>query len=178
MQGEPKKSSNKQFNWGKSKEQSTAGFSGRVNDAFISGCSLVTEADVIKNSLIGKGIKVKNVELKSKDVAKTRSFKVSVETHEDFEKLISGEFIPTNVKVSKFIYYRTYSGKNSGLRAPAGPVQSTAVNNALELAREIVAGTTPDRARTLSTNSNSGHTINNILQSRSLPMQESEGSVS
>ena len=177
MQGEPKKSSNKQFKWGQYKELNTAGFSGRVNDAFISGCSLVTEADVIKNSLIGKGIKVKNVELKSKEVAKTRSFKVSVETHEDFEKIISGEFIPTNVKVGKFIYYRTYSGKNSGLRASAGPVQSTAVNNALELARELAAGTTPDRARTLSTSSNSGHTINNILQSGSLPMQESEGSV-
>ena len=120
----PKKTSHKPFNWGKSSSEDIKGFSGRVPAAFISRCSLDTQEDVIKNHLINKGIKVTNIELKSKPIAKTRSFKVSVQTHDDFDKLISGDFIPKNVKIEKFIYYKTFSNKSSLRRQPEKAAQT------------------------------------------------------
>ena len=139
----PKKTSHKPFNWGKSSSEDIKGFSGRVPAAFISRCSLDTQEDVIKNHLVNKGIKVTNVELKSKPVAKTRSFKVSVQTHDDFDKLISGDFIPKNVKIEKFIYYRTFSNKSSTRRPPEnvaqtqGDVYLAAQSLADDLANEV-----------------------------------------
>ena len=104
-------SNKKTFTWGKS-DDTTAGFSGMVPDAFIYRCSLDTEESVIKNQLCKKGLKIKNVELKSHKDAATKSFKVSVETLDDFEKLVSGEYIPKCAKVKKFIYFKNWaSGK-------------------------------------------------------------------
>jgi hypothetical protein len=112
--GVPKKVIIKSFKWGQSSDVKINGFSGRTPDIFISKCSLDTEADMIKKHFVDNGIKIKNVELKSKSIAKTRSFKVSVETQNDFDKLITGELIPRNVKVEKFIYYKKFVDKKIG----------------------------------------------------------------
>lgn len=108
-QSTPRRDSTKKtFTWGKS-DETTAGFSGMVPDAFIYSCSLDTEESVIKNHLSKRGLKIKNVELKSHKDATTKSFKVSVETLDDFEKLVSGDHIPKCAKVRKYIYFKQRS---------------------------------------------------------------------
>ena len=156
--GVPKKSSNKPFNWGRCQGVEVVGFSGRVPDAFISRCSLVTESEVIKTDLINKGIKVTNVELKSKEIAKTRSFKVSVESHADYEKLISGDYIPKNVKIERFIYYKTFSGNNRRLGSSAKAVNASVVDKALTELNQLGGHVTN------SGSTSSAHLIDNILQ--------------
>ena len=47
-----------------------------------------------------------SVEKKSHPSAATRSFKVTVQTLDDFEKLMSGDYIPKCVKVKKFIHFK------------------------------------------------------------------------
>ena len=114
-------SKKKKFTWGSS-DDTTAGFSGIVPDAFVYRCSLETEESVIKNHLSKKGLKIKNVELKSHKNAATKSFKVSVETLDDFEKLVSGEYIPKCVKVRKYIYFKhKANGKVMSGRASSAP---------------------------------------------------------
>ena len=81
------------------------GFSGKVPDAFIYGCSKDTRSQAIKEHLVSKGIGVKSVTLKSHDEAKSSSFKVCVDTVDDFERLLSRKFIPKYVKVKEYIYY-------------------------------------------------------------------------
>ena len=81
------------------------GFSGKVPDAFIYGCTKDTRSEVIKEHLVRNGIAVKSVTLKSHEEAKTNSFKVSVDTVGDFERLLSRKFIPKYVKVKEYIYY-------------------------------------------------------------------------
>ena len=113
--------STKKFTWGSS-DDTTAGFSGIVPDAFVYRCSLETEESVIKNHLSKKGLKIKNVELKSHKNAATKSFKVSVETLDDFEKLVSGQYIPKCVKVRKYIYFKhKANGKVMSGRASSAP---------------------------------------------------------
>ena len=82
------------------------GFSGVTPDVFLYRCSKDTKAEIIKDSLSKHGINVKSVELKSHKDAETRSFKVSVDTVQDFDKVMSRRFIPRYVKVKRFIHYR------------------------------------------------------------------------
>ena len=82
------------------------GFSGVTPDVFLYRCSKDTKAEIIKESLSKHGINVKSVELKSHKDAETRSFKVSVDTVQDFDKVMSRRFIPRYVKVKRFIHYR------------------------------------------------------------------------
>ena len=82
-----------------------AGFSGTVPDVFIYRCSKDTSADRIKVHLESQAIKVKSVLLKSHEDAASRSFKVCVETSDDFDKLLSRKFTPRYVKVKQYIYY-------------------------------------------------------------------------
>ena len=105
IEGKPKPPSKKQFTWGKSTDTNVTGFSGAVPDVFIFRCSLQTEKETISKHLLGKGITIKNIELKSSGDAPFRSFKVSVNNLVDFDKLISGEFIPRYVKVRPWANY-------------------------------------------------------------------------
>ena len=140
----------KNFKWGSSTEATTVGFSGAVPDAFIYRCDPNTKPEVIKNHLINKGIKVNNVELKSHKDATTRSFRVSVATAEDFDLLISGEYIPRYVKIKQYIHYSQKSGDKDRVstRKPAYVYQSrkassspvtnsvTLLNNLCDVANE------------------------------------------
>lgn len=104
--GSPKPTSrNHQFSWGKSEDALVEGFSGVVPDVFIYHCSPGSNGDAIKLDLINKGLKIKNVELKSNENANLRSFRVSVETREDYDKLMSGVHIPMHVKFRKYIHF-------------------------------------------------------------------------
>ena len=102
------------FNWGKSAPVATGGFAGSAPDAFLYRCDPTTEPHVIKNHLINKGIKVKTVEIKSHRDAPSRSFRVSVESSVDFDKLISGENIPKYVKVKEYVNFNRRSRDSDG----------------------------------------------------------------
>lgn len=117
------------FTWGKS-EDTTAGFSGMVPDAFIYRCSPDTEAGVVKNHLCKRGLKIKTVELKSHKDASTKSFKVSVESFDDYELLLSGVHVPKCAKVRRYIHFKhrdlenTMLGRASNLASfPSDPTR-------------------------------------------------------
>ena len=163
----------RQFTWGKSVDDTVMGFSGQVPDAFIYRCTVDTKPDIIKSHLINKGIKVTNVELKSRETANTRSFKVSFESQADFDKVILGEFIPRNVRIRKFIHFSKFGGNKPG-RGHA-PVSQSAVNantvnysDVQSYSREINEldnlGNAVINNRALPSTTNSPHNIAAILQ--------------
>ena len=79
------------------------GFCAKVPDAFLYRCSKDTEPQFVRDHLVKNAIKVKSVDLISHRDAASRSFKVCLETVEDFDQLLSRKFIPKYVKVKIFI---------------------------------------------------------------------------
>ena len=65
-----------------------------------------TTPEMLKEHFITEGIEVSKVEQKSNNEAHFKSFKVSVKSAEDFDKLLSGDHIPKYTQVRKWIYYR------------------------------------------------------------------------
>lgn len=112
--GTPKASNKKkQFAWGKSTEDSATKFKGVVPEIFITRCSVDTNTEDVVSDLREKGIIVKKAELKSKPEVSFRSFKLTVNTTKDYDKIISGEPLPPGVKVRPWIYYRTNSADSN-----------------------------------------------------------------
>ena len=103
----PKIPQKKQFQWGKSNEDPSTGFKGVIPELFVTRCSVDTEPDHVLNHLKLKGIILKKIERKSRDDAPFKSFKLTVNSSEDFDKILSGDPLPTHVKVRKWIYYST-----------------------------------------------------------------------
>lgn len=103
------------------------GFSGVTPDVFLYRCSKDTKAEIIKDSLSRQGINVKSVELKSHKDAETRSFKLSVETLQDFDKVMSRRFIPRCVKVKRFIHYK--NSKDGKRLQPQAPSMTSFMNH-------------------------------------------------
>lgn len=98
------------------------GFSGKPPDAFIYKCSRDTQPDSIKNHLIKNGVKVKSVDLLSHRDAANRSFKVSVQSVDDYDMLLSRKFIPKYVKVTRFFPHKDYFANKSRNSAPIVPL--------------------------------------------------------
>ena len=96
----------KQFTWGKSEGTSSSGLRGVVPDVFVSRLDVSTTPEMLKEHFITEGIEVSKVEQKSNNEAHFKSFKVSVKSAEDFDKLLSGDHIPKYTQVRKWIYYR------------------------------------------------------------------------
>ena len=109
-----------------------------VPDVFIYRCRLDTEAEVVKNHLINRGLKIRSVDLKSHKDSATRSFKVSIETWDDFQKLLAGEHIPKCVKVRKYIYFKH---RDSGNQFAGGKIGSTSFVNGISLAANVIRPT-------------------------------------
>ena len=104
---------NKEAVWGKG-QGSTAGFQGvppkprYVPQVFIFRCNpQTTTEEIVKNHLLMHDIKVLEVKQKSHEQAQFKSFKVTVEKQVDFNKLISGEFVPQYVKVKRYFTPRS-----------------------------------------------------------------------
>ena len=88
-------------------------FAGALPDIFLYRCKKDTEADGVKNSLTMKGLKINSVDLISHVDAATRSFKVCVESTDDFDRLMSGDCIPRYVRVKEFIHFRRKNSDKS-----------------------------------------------------------------
>lgn len=113
-----------------SSSDSAPDFSGAVPDIFLYRCKKDTDAEVVKNSLINKGVNVKSVDLKSHANAATRSFIVCVESSEDYDRLISGDCIPRYVRVRDFIHFR-HSNSDESSWGHASSVIAPSRNDAL-----------------------------------------------
>ena len=100
---------------------SSPGFSGMLPDAFIYRCTKDSKADIIKDDLTARGIKVKSVVLKSHVDAEATSFKIAVEDFQDYENLLSGKYLPKFVKVKQFIYYGDHNSekRSRNIRIPS-----------------------------------------------------------
>ena len=99
--------SKKQFTWGKLEGTASSGLRGVVPDVFISGLDHQTTPEALEQHLVSVNISVRKIEQKSSASAFYKSFKVSVNSVDDFDKMISGDHIPKYSKVRKWIHYRT-----------------------------------------------------------------------
>ena len=142
------------------------GFSGRVPDAYIFKCTLETEASAIKTHLENRGLKIKSVVMKSHVDAKTRGFKVSLESQDDFDKLLGGEFIPKNVRVKKYIYFQSYN-KNNDNRSKLTNTLTKGLNELDQLGSSVINSplVNSDISNAMVINSpSSSHTVAHILK--------------
>ena len=130
-------SSRKQGTWGKSLDSTSSDFAATVPDCFLYNCTLNTTADGIIKNLNVKGIAVKSAELKSPEHAHTLSFRVSLESLVDFEKLISGLFIPKRMKVREFIHFRRRTVDNNPGTNSKNKHKPSYVYNSKPVAREL-----------------------------------------
>lgn len=94
----------RQANWGKVSDTTSTGFAGAVPDLFIFNCRGKPEESTVKSYLESKKLNIVKVEMKSSIHSYTRSFKVSVASHADYDKLHAGDLLPVGVAVKKFIY--------------------------------------------------------------------------
>ena len=114
--GTPKPTSlKKKFQWGKSSEESSVGLQGVIPEIFVTRCSLDTQPEQLVNHLKEKGINVKNIQVKSREDANFKSFKLSVFTSQEYDKVISGEPLPPRIQVRPWIYYKNNSVPNSSV---------------------------------------------------------------
>ena len=132
--GTPKPISRKKnFEWGKSSEESSTSFRGVIPDIFLTRCSVDTESQDIVDYLKNKGIQVKNIERKSRDEANFKSFRLAVNTSKDYDLVISGEPLPPRVRVRPWIYYRNnIATTNAGnFKSTQQPSASSSLNKQL-----------------------------------------------
>ena len=113
INGTPKVPKKKQFQWGKATEDPSSGFKGLIPELFITRCSVDTQPEQVANHLQLKGITIKKIERKSREEAPFKSFKITVNSSEDFEKILSGEPLPHHVQVRKWIYYANKNTESS-----------------------------------------------------------------
>ena len=113
INGTPKVPKKKQFQWGKATEDPSSGFKGLIPELFITRCSVDTQPEQVANHLQLKGITIKKIERKSREEAPFKSFKITVNSSEDFEKILSGEPLPHHVQVRKWIYYTNKNNESS-----------------------------------------------------------------
>ena len=105
--GTPKPTtSKKQFTWGKALDKSSVGLRGAVPDVFLFRCDSGTTPIMVENHLSNEGISIAKIEQKSSSEARFKSFKISPQSVDDFDKLISGDHIPRYMKVREWIYYK------------------------------------------------------------------------
>ena len=115
---ERRENTRKLYSEGTSSVSSSPGFSGKVPYMFMYRCSKDSKADIIKDDLTARGIKVKSVVRKSHVDAEASSFKIAVEGYSDYEKLLSGKHLPKFVKVKQYIYYSDYK-RSRNVRTPS-----------------------------------------------------------
>ena len=92
--------------WGKSETTASRSLKSAVSDIFMFNCSTEMNEQLIATNLQSCNIDVKKVKMMSHAEAARRSFKISVSSYEDYDKLMSGEILPRGIAVRKFIYPR------------------------------------------------------------------------
>ena len=97
--------------WGTLK--STTSFKGAVPDIFLHSCDVNATTDDIMGHFQYHGVNLRKAEkLSHKDSARS-SFKISPPSKEDFDKILTGEFLPEGVAARKFIPRRRIQDDSS-----------------------------------------------------------------
>ena len=92
--------------WGKSQTTTSSSLKSAVSDIFMFNCSTDMTEDLIASNLQSCNIDVRKVKMMSHAESARRSFKISVSSYDDYDKLMSGEMLPRGIAVRKFIYPR------------------------------------------------------------------------
>ena len=96
--------------WGKAKANAPASdeLSGPPPALFLMNCKKQVTEENVKNYFAGHSITLLDVERKSHDDARKKSFVLTVSNRTDYNKIISGDIIPEDVGVRQY-FRRTYT---------------------------------------------------------------------
>ena len=156
-------------NWGKVRNTASTGLTGAIRDLFVFNCSGNPDEKVVKSYLESQSINVTSVEMKSSKEAFKKSFRVSVASHDDYDKLLAGEILPVGTGVKPFIAPRNVHGsqpwKNT-LARDNSQVSPNSLNDFIkegELLKTIVSNAAKPSGLIVSKNiSNTSDTITTV----------------
>ena len=137
-------------NWGSAAHDTTSRFTGAVPELFVFNCKDKPDEGDVKSYLEGKGLNIVCVKMMSPLVSLKRSFKVTVATYSDYEKVISGgQYLPSGVGVKRFDYprrgFKSHGTFTSGTdNTRTDQPMDAASNVAINLSKPLPA--TPDAA--------------------------------
>ena len=94
----------RQANWGKA--SISGGLAGAVPELFVFNCAGGPDEQIVKSYLESCELVINNVKRMSPVDAFKHSFRITVATFEDYDKLLSGGILPRFVGVKKFVYGR------------------------------------------------------------------------
>ena len=86
--------------------KTTTAFRGAVPEIFLFNCDVNVTAAHVAEHFNAYDIKVRKIEKKSHVLAARSSFKVSPETKEDYDKILSEEFLPEDMCARKYLFRR------------------------------------------------------------------------
>ena len=135
---------------------------------FIFNCAGRPDEHKVKKYLESKDLMINKVTMMSQPDAYKRSFRVSVATCSDYDKLLSGEPLPPFVGVKKFIFGRNKANRsNSGQWSP-GKKDSDVINdfiNQSNTERSLLSNLSAAQGGLESDGANN-HTISKIIGSQ------------
>ena len=103
-----KTSVRRQANWGTGSTITSSRLAGTVPELFISNCRDRPEEADVKAYMDTKDVTVVGVKMMSPPESVKRSFKITVATFEDYDKILAGgQYLPRGVAVKKFNYPRS-----------------------------------------------------------------------
>ena len=101
--------------WGKSGTVPNVHLSGPPPEIFMMNCRLQIEEENVKQHFESLGITVLEVKKKSHENARKHSFVITPSTRDDYDKIMSGEYIPTDVGVRKYFRRRYQQAQESAV---------------------------------------------------------------
>ena len=114
--------------WGTVKS-SSASFKSAVSDIFMHNCDIsVLPSDIIDWFKL-KEIGVRNVEKLSHEQATRKSFKISPNSKEEYDKILSGEFLPEGIAVRQFIPRRWNPDRKASISGMQNQFRSSSSAN-------------------------------------------------
>ena len=117
-------------NWGKTRNTSSSGLTDAIQDLFVFHCAGNPDEKVVKSYLESHSINVTSVEMKSHKDAFRKSFRVSVASHGDYDKLLAGEILPVGTGVKPFIPSRSVHASHTW-KTTSSTVSPSVSSNAL-----------------------------------------------
>ena len=117
----------RQANWGKATNSKPNELVGAVPELFIFNCAGRPDEHKVKKYLESKDLMINKVTMMSQPDAYKRSFRVSVATCSDYDKLLSGEPLPPFVGVKKFIFGR--NNRSNSDQWSLGKKESDVIND-------------------------------------------------
>ena len=161
--------------WGKGKSNAASSFRGvplKVPQSFLYKCDPGSEEGDVKEHLKSEGIKVTSVKQISNVSARYKSFVVSVEKREDFDKLISGLHIPESVGVRRYFPRREDSDMSTKNKFSRQMAELNALGSLRESSADVPAQSASSQPMQISSPNNSlSHPVSNMIDTASAQEQ-------